>query len=188
MPITILTGSTRNGRLSPRAARMVEHAFNKEVSAKATTVDLADFEIPFLAERLIYLSDPHPEIVRFSQIIQNSSALIVVSPEYNGGIPGVLKNALDHLNSEYENLLVGLVVVSAGPHGGSSALSTLNTFFSRVGARVIEPHLQINKIGETLDEQGRDTQNIYTDSLSAFVNAIQAVLNTSSTRSEDVKI
>ncbi len=181
MAISILIGSTRTGRLSPRAARLVESALNKVFSDKVQIFDLKDFEIPFLTERLKYLSDPHPDIVRFSRVIQESSALIVVSPEYNGGTPGVLKNALDHLNSEYDNLPVGLVTVSAGPHGGTSLLASLQTFFTRVGACVLKPHLQINEIADTLDEKGKDRKNIYAESLSAFVKAIQAVMNTGST-------
>jgi NAD(P)H-dependent FMN reductase len=40
--------------------------------------------------------DPPPGLVEFGEKIARSDALVIVSPEYNNGYPGVLKNALDY--------------------------------------------------------------------------------------------
>ena len=50
---------------------------------------------------------------------------MVVTPEYNGGMPGVLKNALDHLFAEWTNKAVGFV--SYGANGGARAVVQLTT-------------------------------------------------------------
>lgn len=177
MSITILIGSTRTGRKTPRAARLVEVALRKATPKEVRVVDLADFAVPFLSERLKYLTDPHPDIVRFAQIVKSSDVLIVVSPEYNGSAPGVLKNALDHLNSEYENLPVGICTVSAGPYGGKSCFAMLHTLFTRLDANVIDYHLQITRVGDTLSEDGEDRAGIFEQPLKEFVAKVLAALS-----------
>lgn len=174
MRISILIGSTRTGRMTPRAAKLVMNAFKTNTTNEITLIDLADLAIPFLTERLKYLTDPHPDIVRFSETIKNSDALVVVSPEYNGSAPGVLKNALDHLNEEYEGLPVGIATVSAGPFGGKSCYAMLHTLFSRLDANTIDYHLQITRIGDTLNEEGKDRAGIFASSVEEFVGRVMA--------------
>lgn len=56
-------------------------------------LDLKEYNLPFYGES--DYSDYQDRVSRWEKAIANSSAIIVVSPEYNHSIPGVLKNALD---------------------------------------------------------------------------------------------
>lgn len=52
--------------------------------------------------RLHKRDDPPPGLVRFSEAIASADAVVIVSPEYNGSMPGVLKNALDYIREDGE--------------------------------------------------------------------------------------
>ncbi len=166
----LLTGSTRNNRKTPRAAKLVHNHLKKRESVEINVVDLADLNIPFMAERLKFLTNPHPDIVKLANIIVESDPLIIVSPEYNGSIPGVLKNALDHYIDEYEGKTVGVVSVSKGPRGGDYCFSTLKEFFRRLDAKRTV-HLKINKIQDTVSEDGEDLGG-YGERVEQFIDEI----------------
>ena len=172
MTVSILIGTTRTGRMSPRVALML----NRELKKKAVSsrmVDLQDLDVPIFKERLKYLQDPHPGIVNFAGVFLESDTVIVVAPEYNGSYPGVLKNALDHLVTEYKGKKVAIATVSAGPNGGKDCFSALKTFFTRMGARVIEKHLQIISVQETVTQEGHDPQGRYKDDISEFIEILK---------------
>ena len=60
--------------------------------------------------------------------------LSLVTPEYNNGYPGVLKNALDYFLPEYRRKPVGIVTVSSGGFGGINALAQLRLVLFLMGA------------------------------------------------------
>ena len=168
--VMLLIGTTRINRKSPRAAKLVCNHLKKRESVEVTVVDLADLNIPFMAERLKYLHDPHPDIVKLANIIVESDPLIIVSPEYNGSVPGVLKNALDHFIDEYEGKTAGIVTVSAGPRGGDACYSTLKEFFRRLDAKKTV-HLKVNKIQDTVSETGEDLGD-YSEKIELFIDEL----------------
>ena len=172
MSIAILIGSTRTGRLTPRAAKLVKTAIERRIKSPCIPVDLHDLSIPFLQERLRFQEKPHPDIVKFSDTIRACDALVVVSPEYNGSCPGVLKNALDHLTKEYDGKPVGIVTVSSGPHGGDGCYSVHSRFFTGLDAVVISKHLKINLIAESLSEEGVDIAGKYSSEVEEFIDAL----------------
>ena len=172
MKIAVIVGSTRIGRQTPKVAKLVHRIFLKYPQVEIETVDLKELNLPFLVERLKYHPDPPDSVIQFSEKVASADLLLVVSPEYNGGIPGVLKNALDYLNDEYTDKPVGLVTVSAGPHGGKKCYEALLTQFKRVGARPIEEHLQVNNVNDSLDDDGNVMSGNYEALSEMFANKI----------------
>lgn len=168
--VMLLIGSTRENRKSPRAAKLVYNHLKHRESLEVTVVDLEELNIPFMTERLKFLSDPHPDIVKLADIITQSDPLIIVSPEYNGSVPGVLKNALDHYIDEYEGKTVGIVSVSKGPRGGDYCYSTLKELFRRLDAKRMV-HLKVNEIEETVSESGEDLGG-YGERIEQFIDEI----------------
>jgi chromate reductase len=93
-------------------------------AARELAPDGVDLQIHDLADIPLYNGDiekegiPEP-VIRFAEAIAHSDALLVVTPEYNGGIPGVLKNALDwasrsSVGSPLRSKPVGIMGVSPG--------------------------------------------------------------------------
>lgn len=87
--------------------------------------------------------------------IAEADALLVATPEYNGSIPGVLKNALDWVSRPYAaNPLRGkpalVIGASTGSFGALWAQDDLRRVLKATGARVVEGGLAVPKAHEAL--------------------------------------
>lgn len=153
VPIPLIIGSTRTGRQTPKAARRLERELVAG-GAAVEVIDLAELALPFLPERLKYLSSPPAAAVSFSRAIARCARYAVVSSEYNGGPSGVLKNAIDYLTDEYKGKLVGVVVVSSGPRGGQSCPLELSESFRRPGAAILQESFVFNIIAASIVDDG----------------------------------
>jgi chromate reductase, NAD(P)H dehydrogenase (quinone) len=83
----------------------------------------------------------HPEVEGFKAAISEADGLVVVTPEYNYGIPGVLKNAIDWASRPgYESVFVGkpafIITTSGGIMGGVRAQGQLKYVLSGMLANV----------------------------------------------------
>lgn len=99
--VPVIIGSTRRGRITPRVAVFMRSRL-ETAGLRTRMIDLAELNLPFLEERLKNLSKPPQSVAQFGEIIGACNSFVVVSPEYNGSIPGVLKNAVDYLNAQYD--------------------------------------------------------------------------------------
>ncbi|MGW0163317.1 NADPH-dependent FMN reductase [Mycobacterium sp. NPDC003323] len=124
MTIGIILGTIREGRAGEAVAHWVhEHASRRE-GTDFEVIDLKAFDVPLLtapvppaAANKQYDSD---NVRRWSQAIDRCAGFIFVTPEYNHGVPGALKNAVDTLGSEWFGKTVGFV--SYGADGGVRAV------------------------------------------------------------------
>jgi NAD(P)H-dependent FMN reductase len=123
--IAILLGSTRPGRNGEAVAKWVlEHA-QKRTDAEFEFVDVAAFGLPLLDEPIPAsagrYSKPHTKA--WAAKIASFDGFVVVTGEYNHGIPAALKNALDFLFAEWNNKSIGFV--SYGSAGGVRSVEHL---------------------------------------------------------------
>jgi NAD(P)H-dependent FMN reductase len=86
--------------------------------------------------QMITASDayPDPAVRAWSARVRASSACVVLSPQYNWGYPGALKNSIDHLFWEWQ--AKPILVITYGGHGGDKAAAALPSDFIRKGERV----------------------------------------------------
>ena len=123
--IGIILGSTRPGRNGEQVAKWVYDLASRRSDAEFELVDLADYPLPHLDEPL------PPSVGRYhndhtkqwATKIGSFDGFVIVTPEYNHGTSGVLKNALDFLYAEWNNKAVGFV--SYGGTGGARAVEHL---------------------------------------------------------------
>jgi len=122
MKIQIILGSTRPNRLGEGVAKWVFETASKRSDADFELVDVKDFNLPLLDE-------PAPPMMHqytkehtktWSEKISEADGYIFVTGEYNRGIPGAFKNAVDYLNWEWKDKALGFV--SYGSAGGSRAV------------------------------------------------------------------
>jgi len=154
LTIPIILGSTRRDRQSPKAAAFVEKQLNAREGVTAKIIDLAALELPMLEERLHRRDDPPQAVVDFGAMVAEGDAIVIVSPEYNYGYPGVLKNALDYLGPEYRRKPFGLVTVSSGPWGGQTCLAQLRLVTLGLGGFPIPASLPVNFVRDGFDDDG----------------------------------
>jgi len=91
---------------------------------------------------------------RLAELYRSVDGFLVVSGEYNHGIPPALKNLLDHFLEEYFWRPSGIVCYSAGGFGGVRAAMQLRMTLAELGMPSIPSILPIPRISETIDEDG----------------------------------
>src|SRR5947199_8690727 len=125
LKVGIITGSTRPNRKSLDVATWVLEAARKRSDAEYELVDIKDFELPLLDEPMPPSMGKYeqPHTKRWAAKIASMDAFVFVSPEYNHGIPGALKNAIGFLFAEWNHKAAGSV--SYGGAAGDRAVDQL---------------------------------------------------------------
>src|ERR1700722_14062339 len=151
--IPIICGSTRRDRQSIKVARFVLARLQQRAGMQTELLDLLELNFPIMEERLHRRDDPPPGLKEFGEKIGRADAFVIVTPEYNNGSPGVLKNTLDYLLPEYERKPVGIATVSAGSYGGINCLAQLRLVVIGMGAFPIPENLAVSKINESFNDE-----------------------------------
>lgn len=155
MKICVISGSNRIGRKSHLIAEnIVVQLKAQEGVSHVELLDVKEYSFPVMDERLSFLDEPHQGLKRFSEHLYSCDGLIVVTPEYNGGMAGSLKNTLDYFRKEFERKPMAAVTVSSGGFGGVNALHQLWFWMSYVGGIVSPTKLLVSQVGEVFDENG----------------------------------
>jgi len=125
--IKVIVGSTREGRFSDKAAAWIAEEIKKQEGVVVEVLDLRDYDMPFFNEPTSpsFKQEPYKNeaVARFTKKIAEGDAFVIVTPEYNHGTSGVLKNALDWVYQEWNNKPVAFV--SYGSVGGARAVEQL---------------------------------------------------------------
>jgi NAD(P)H-dependent FMN reductase len=163
MPIKVLVilGSVRQGRMSERVAKFVMARLGLVADVAAELIDLRELDLPIMEERLGRIEPTPPPVAELGAKIVATDAIIIVTPEYNRGYPGVLKNALDYYFKEYRKKVVGLVTVSDGGRGGVNCWAQLVPIFVRMGAIISPPNVEVEHVDKTFGEDGTPVELFY---------------------------
>jgi len=125
LKIAIVIGSTRPGRKADAVAQWVYDIARQRGDAEYEVVDVQAFDLPLLDEpvppALGQYSQPHTRA--WATKIASFDAYVFVTPEYNHGPSGALKNAIDYLYGEWNNKAAGFV--GYGSAGGTRAVEQL---------------------------------------------------------------
>lgn len=170
--IPVILGSTRRGRQSPKVARFIAERMKRTGRIEPEILDLLEYHFPAMEERLRLRDDPPPRLREFADKVARSDALVIVSPEYNNGYPGVLKNALDYLLPEYRRKPIGIVTVSAGGFGGISCLAQLRLVTLAMGAFPIPASLPVSRVQDSFDDDGKPVDPSYEKRAESFLSEL----------------
>jgi NAD(P)H-dependent FMN reductase len=125
MRIAVVTGSTRPNRNNIAVARWVFELAATRRDAAFELVDIADYHLPLLDEpQPPFLGRyTHAHTKRWAAKIASFDGYVFVTPEYNHGTSGALKNAIDYLYAEWHNKAAGFV--GYGGTGGTRGVEHL---------------------------------------------------------------
>lgn len=142
--IGILIGSTRPGRKGDQVARWVHERAARRGDAEFEVIDLLDHPLPHLDEPLPALTGRyrHGHTRAWADTIARFDGFVMVTPEYNASIPGVLKNAIDYLYAEWTHKAVGFV--SYGSGGGTHAARQLRTLCELLQMGAVTPQVSLS--------------------------------------------
>jgi NAD(P)H-dependent FMN reductase len=147
--IPIILGTARQGRESEHVAQFVFEQTKKCAGVETELIDVRTLPMK--------LDDAGEQMkdAKFSATIDRCDGLIIVTPEYNHGYPGLLKHALDMNLKEYIHKAVGVCGVSAGPMGGARVIENLLPVFRELGLVAIFEDVNFGKVGTLFDDQGK---------------------------------
>jgi NAD(P)H-dependent FMN reductase len=126
--ISVIVGSTREGRFSERPAKWILQQLKKRKCVDARLLDLRDFPMPFFDQQATPATPGRPpyknEVVqKWTAAIGQSDGFVFVTPEYNYGTSAVLKNAIDWVYPEWRRKPASFV--SYGSAGGTRSVQQL---------------------------------------------------------------
>jgi chromate reductase len=163
--VLAFAGSTRKESVNKRLARIALQAA-KKAGAETTFVDLQDFNIPLYCDDLVTKQGIPEGVLEFKQLLNSHNGFFIASPEYNGSLTGVLKNAIDWATikadgeermSCWNGKIAGLVSASPGGLGGIRGLHHLRTILAGIGTFVLPNHLAVGNSTENLQNEKQIT-------------------------------
>jgi chromate reductase len=156
MLILGISGSLRRGSYN----RMLLKAVARRLPPDVGFALLDDLEaLPLYNEELDVRPAP-ASVCRLRGALATADAVLVATPEYNGGIPGALKNALDWASRPFpDNCLRGkptaVVGASTGMLGAVAAQAELRRVLVTIGARPVAADLSVPSAHQAFTDDGR---------------------------------
>src|SRR5438270_2910694 len=142
--IAIIIGSTRPGRNGEAVGKWVYEIAQKRSDAEFELVDIKDFNLPLLDEPMPPImgqySKPHTKA--WAAKIGSFDGYVFVTPEYNHGTSGALKNAIDFLFAEWNNKAAGFV--GYGSAGGVRAVEHLRLVLAEVQVATVRNQVALS--------------------------------------------
>ena len=160
--IAIIVGSARpvsiGDQLGAEIARVVEASSDADVR----TLDLREIGLPMLDEPLMAALGQyaHAHARAWAAQVADADAVIFLTPQYNGGYPASLKNAIDYLGAEWRGLPGA--IVSYGGRGGPLAADQLAGALQFIGVDLTEtqPQLVIERTDYTPEWRLGDAETV----------------------------
>ncbi|MER8011862.1 NADPH-dependent FMN reductase [Streptomyces sp. NPDC094149] len=139
--IVLMSGSLRRGSVNSTAVATIGRLLARR-GAQVHTPLLDLRTLPYYDQDLDAADGP-ATVARARRLLESADALVISTPSYNGGAPGVLKNALDWLSrpwgdSALTGLPTALMSASPGPRGAADAQPGLRVNLERSGAVLID--------------------------------------------------
>ena len=174
LQVAILYGSVREARQGIRAARFVDAQLCERGHA-TYLIDAKACRLPLL-DRMYkeYPKGQAPEVMeKLAAIYRAVDAFVVVTGEYNHGIPPALKNLLDHFLEEYFWRPSAIVCYSAGAFGGVRAAMQLRMTLAELGMASIPSLFPVPRVQDAFDEEGRAEDPAWGRRVTRFLDELE---------------
>ena len=152
--IAIISSSVRTGRNSHRVALFFQNYLKENNLATSEIIDLHEYQFPLFDERLRLQPDPSPALLDYAARVTKADGIIIVTPEYNGGYPASLKNAIDVLYKEWYKKPIAISTASDGVFGGTQVITSLQWSLWKIRAWTVPAMFPVPKVQEAFDSDG----------------------------------
>lgn len=160
--ILCFAGSTREDSINKRLARW---AAQRDVDGvQLTFIDLRDFPMPLYDGDLEERHGLPDNAKKLKEMVLESDGLLIASPEYNGGVSGVLKNAIDWVSrpdkgekpmNAFREKHAAIMSASPSQYGGARGLVNLRHILEHMRMDVIETEVSVGNASEAFDASGK---------------------------------
>ena len=163
MKLGVILGTVREGRHTEKLAKWVVSEAEKQGNSDVELLDLKDYPLPFFEEAVSPKFNPDrqpsPEAKKWLDKLAEKEAFIIVTPEYNHSMPGVLKNALDY--TDFQLLRKPVAIVSHGSAGGARAAAHIKNVISEIRGVPMSTNMALTmRVSEVFDENGTLAEEI----------------------------
>jgi NAD(P)H-dependent FMN reductase len=157
--VALIIGSTRAIRAGPEVVSFVHKMLLTSPATpkpEISILDVASFNLPVFNEKIMPAMVPahgnfeYEHSKKWSAAIAAFDGYIIVSPEYNFGLPGGVKNAVDYLYNEWIGKPV--LIVTYGITGGKTSSESLQKTLAGMKLRVVETRPQLPYAGPGMGE------------------------------------
>ena len=165
MKLQVIVGSTRPTRAADVIVPWVTRQAAVHDGFETEVLDLRDWPLPMFGEHLGSIGDPQDpayseEVVRrWNRKIAEADAYLVITPEYNHSLPGVLKNAIDSVfvSFAFRNKPMAMIGYSGGIGGGIRALEHLSQVAIEQEAAPLRSTVILPYVERAFDADGQPT-------------------------------
>ena len=162
--ILAFAGSLREHSYSKRVVKTAMKGAS-EAGAEVTFVDLRDYPMP------LYNEDDHKQngfdqnALKFQKLLGESDGFLICSPEYNGSLPGALKNAIDWASRQsdaykmvevFKGKCAAIMTESPGAFGGLRCLGHLRGVLTIMFVNVVPTEIAVSKVNAMFDGDGEE--------------------------------
>jgi NAD(P)H-dependent FMN reductase len=176
--LQIIIGSTRPTRAADRVAPWVIERAKTHGAFDVEVLDLRDWPLPMFGEHFGTIGDfkdptySDPIVKRWNQKIKEADAYLVVTPEYNHSVPGVLKNAIDNVFVSFaaRNKPQAAVGYSGGLAGGVRAIEHLAQIAVEAEIVPLRSSVIIPQVAEAFDANGMPVNRLTDISLRVLLD------------------
>lgn len=187
--LEIIIGSTRPSRAADLVAPWVVERAKNHGAFEVEVLDLRDWPLPLFGEHAATIGDPadptysDPSVRRWNAKVKEADAFLVITPEYNHSVPGVLKNAIDNVYASWglRNKPLASVGYSGGLVGGARAIEHLVHIAVEAEAVPLRNSVLVGNVRGAMDENGQPkdprleaTLQIVLDDLAWWSSALEA--------------
>jgi NAD(P)H-dependent FMN reductase len=160
--VLAFAGSAREGSYNKQLVQVAAKAA-EAAGAEVTYVDLRDYPMPLFNEDDEKANGLPETAKRFRELMKQSDAFLISSPEYNGSISGLLKNVIDWASRPVEGeaplecftgKTCALLSASPGRLGGIRALPEVQRILSGIGVNVLAKNYCLSAAHEAFTDDG----------------------------------
>ena len=158
--IALIVGSVRQERQGIKVARWMEEKL-KNHNHVVFFIDPLELNLPLLDKMYKEMTDPPEKMKSLQSKINDAEGYLAVTPEYNVGTSGAMKNTLDYFLEEYFFKPTAIVSYSPGMFGGINAAQQLRLIFAELGAPSISSSFSIPRLHKVFSEDGKLIDEAY---------------------------
>lgn len=177
----VFSASLREDSLNTRLAKLAAGVITKN-GGIVDYAAMSEFDSPSFNQDLEVKGIYPDQAERFRQRIESNDAFIISSPEYNGSLPGVLKNAIDWVSrvrpQPFNEKNALLMSASPSMAGGNRALWSLRMPLEHLGTRVFPNMFSLAMAHKAFSPEGNiadeTLQKRFEENLVAFMSLVES--------------
>jgi chromate reductase len=188
--ILAFAGSARRDSFNKQLVRIAAGGVST-AGVECTVIDLRDYPMPIYDGDLEASSGLPESAAKIRELLQTHHGLLISTPEYNSGVPSLLKNTIDWATrspeatpdtSGFSGKLAALMATSPGPLGGARAVKMLRSILENIGCTVLAEELCIRgamqafEDGKLLEERNQKRAEAFGRTLAEWVGKVQTDL------------